>query len=310
MKARTVQTVVFFAFLLALLVPALKIAFAPAPPQYFNVTVQLTNVAPFIHNISINGDATPPFSAVPLEDTWRNVSIVFNVSDANGQADISDASIVATLNFSGTVKRNASGCTTITTGTNDKQYNCTLRFDFFDENSSLYSLNVTAADAAGTRGENNTIAAFTYDILTAITPSISGAGSSLTFASSPGSTNVRPNADQNIRNTGNDAFRRVNFTGFDLNGITEVLGATNFTINWTNSTNAGGNLIGEILGNGTSLVGSGQINFTNTSDSPILPRGNRSNVTLYFSVNISAALTEKTFNASRLWNITVNRDKP
>lgn len=304
MKKQFVHSIVFFILLSALFIPALKLVFAPAPPQFFNVTVQITNAAPRIHNITING-ASPPFSATPLENTHKNISIVFNVSDGNGQADIVDTTISATLNFTGTVKTNFTGCALLDTGTLDKRYNCTLLFDYFDENSTLYTLNITVADASNARSENFTNAAFTYNTLTAITLSISGASQQLTFSTSPGTMNVRPTADQIVRNTGNDAFRILNLTGFDLNGASQILGATNFTVNFTNSTNGGGNLIGQIMGNGTT------INLTNSSiDVPILPRQNNSNVTLYFSVNVSAVLTEKSFNASRLWNISVDRNKP
>src|SRR3989344_926032 len=167
MKKSVIHSTIFFFFLLAIFIPILKIAFAPAPPQIFNVMVNLGNVAPRIHNITING-LQPQFSFAPVENSTKELAITFNVSDGNGQADIVVSTIETTINFTNTVRKNSTGCITITTGLLDKYFNCTILFNYFDENSTLYDLNVTVADAAGSRAENITEAAVTYTILTAI----------------------------------------------------------------------------------------------------------------------------------------------
>ncbi len=305
MKKKAIQSIIFIVFLLALFIPILKIAFAPSPPQLFNVMVTLGNVGPRIHNITINGQQ-PAFSASPTENASRRIDITFNVSDSNGQADIDTASIVATLNFTNTVRKNASACVTITTGTLDKYFNCTLIFPYFDENSTEYDLNITVADLAGVRSENYTTTAFTYTILTAIELSIYN----LTFSTSPGSTDVRPVRDMVIFNRGNDVFRDLNLTTYDLNGVSQIIGASNFTFNITNTTNGGGFLIGNNSvgrtagGNGTNYT------FINGTGEIMARYVNNSNRTLFMSVNVSAELTEKSFNASQAWIIRVDRNKP
>lgn len=305
MKNRTIQSIIFFVFLLALFIPILKIAFAPSPPQLFNVMVTLGNVGPRIHNITINGQQ-PPFSASPTENASRIIDITFNVSDSNGQADIDTASIVATLNFTNTIRQNATACITITTGTLDKYFNCTVLLKYFDENSTSYDLNITVADLTGVRAENITNASFAYTVLTAIELSIYN----LTFSTSPGSTDVRPVRDMVIFNRGNDVFRDLNLTTYDLNGVSQVLGASNFTFNITNTTNGGGFLIGNNSvgrtagGNGTNYT------FLNGTGEIMERYANNSNRTLFMSVNVSSALTEKSFNASQAWVIRVDRNKP
>src|SRR3989338_7908496 len=171
MKKSVIHSTIFFFFLLAIFIPILKIAFAPAPPQIFNVMVNLGNVAPRIHNITING-LQPQFSFAPVENSTKELAITFNVSDGNGQADIVVSTIETTINFTNTVRKNSTGCITITTGLLDKYFN-----------STIYDLNVTVADAAGSRAENITEAAVTYTILTAIELSTYN----LTFSTSPGS---------------------------------------------------------------------------------------------------------------------------
>ncbi|MBI4142064.1 hypothetical protein HY484_04015, partial [Candidatus Woesearchaeota archaeon] len=245
--------------------------------------------------ITING-AQPPFSFAPTENGTREMAITFNVSDDNGQGDIVDSSVVAILNFTGTTKTNTSACTVITTGTNDKYYNCSLIFEYFDENSTLYGLNVTATDVASQRATNFTQAAFTFTVLTAIELTLGN----LTFSGNAGQNNTRETNQMLVRNTGNDVFRELNITAFDLNGINQVIGVTNFTVNFTNSTQGA-------LFLGTSFASNGStVRFTNTS-AGILQRVNNSNKTLSFSVNLSASLNELSYNASRYWNITASR---
>ena len=304
MRKRSFQVVIFWFFLLALFFPFFKIVFAPSPPQLFNVMVNLGNVAPKIHNITINGN-NPPFSFGPIENGTKPISITFNVSDGNGQADIVDSTIIAKLNFTGTTRTNKSACITITTGTNDKYYNCTILFNYFDENATLYDLNVTATDVAGTIGQNVTFSAFTYTILTAIELS----QYNITYSTSPGTSNVRPDNDLTIYNRGNDIFRDINITTFDLQAATQVLGASNFTLNITNSTDSSSNLIGN-NSVGRTAGGNGT-NFSFFNASGIFVKYvNNSNTTIFMSVNVSSSLTEKSFNASQAWVIKVDRTKP
>ncbi len=290
MKKRIVHSLFFIFALLALLLPVLKITFAPAPPQTFNVTVTITNSAPNITFVGINGDITEPFSVAPLENASRLVQIEFNVSDGNSAGDINDGSVRVQLSTPVTTKTNVSACVLVTTGVNDKRFNCTLHFEYFDQNATFYDLNITAYDNSSSKGENFTTAAFTYSILTAIELTLA----TLQFQGVPGAVDVRPNSDIRVRNTGNDRLRRVNITAYDLNGKNQIIGVTNFTVNYTNSSE------GNVTGNGT------EISFSNDT---FLQPVNTSNMTLFFTLNISRTLTEKTYNASKLWSITVSRDK-
>lgn len=276
-KVNLLAVAVFTALLLAAIIPFARIVFAPSPPQTFNVTLSITNVAPTITAVQASA------SFAPVEDAQATIYLWFNASDSNGASDMDRAAMNISVN--GTNKINSS-CTVAATAGNLRQYNCSFKMDYFDQSSASWVMNATINDSTGNSVRNDSIT-MTYQVLTAIKLD----KTSISFSGAPGTNGVAAsNNPLAVRDTGNDNFFAVNLTAFDLNGTTQKLGSGNFTVNKTNTAT------GQALTNNTML------NVTSAT----ISRGNNTNSTLYFYVDIPSGLSDPQFNSSKDWSITVS----
>lgn len=205
-------------------------------------------------------------------------TIVFNVtvSDADGASDINDSSVIALFNQSGTIRINNTACPANgESNTTSKNYTCVVSLYYFD-NSSAWSINVTANDLGNKTYYNDSPKTFSYGTLKsfAIAPTF------ITFPSvAPGNTNVTSRQNTTLNNTGNVVINDlgVQINAIDLQGGTttnKYLNASNFTASWNPILSMCVNTTAVVGGNGTLLINNTDVGVVGAN----LTIGNRSEV--------------------------------
>jgi hypothetical protein len=238
----------------------------------FNVTLVVGNDAPLISWVNSS------FSLTPVENSTGVYQFTFNATDANGAADLDDASATVRVAL-GTQTATSSACTGTASG-NTKYYNCSVALPYYYNASASWSINASVEDIGNSYAENTT-QTFTYNELKAIalqyaTLSFSGSAGASDLAASQGA--------QRIYNTGNYDFLELNLTAYDLrNGTNAWIGAGNFTVNITAS---GG--LGQLLVNSTA------VNVTNGN----LTHAQGTSTTLNLYLDIPGGQASGTYSAA------------
>ena len=216
---------IFMITSLAILSPVIGQVFGANNTQdYFNISLVISNSAPTMGSA---GDS----SGTPTEATTTSVSVLFNVSDPNGNSDVDPTQAYVNITY-GAVTRESSSCQNYaawTTG-NNRGINCTINMYYYDTPGE-WNISVRAQDSNPTIVSSNDAATFTYGGLAAFSLS----KNSITFSSeAAGTNNINSSNDpQVLNNTGNEAFTYINITGHELSNGVDTIGAGNFTVNAT-----------------------------------------------------------------------------
>ncbi len=194
-----------------------------APSDTTDVTVQVGNTPPTISAVQ----ALPVINL--LAGTTVNVAVNFTASDANGAADLNDASALATLTQVGEPARSG-GCIVEASTSAEKTYICTVTLQYYDA-SGVWTLNVSVADSASQNASDDSqtaTVALLRDIT--ITPA------NINFPTvAPGLTDILASVNTTVTNNGNFVVPSngdLTITAFNLTGQvtpTENIPATSFT---------------------------------------------------------------------------------
>ncbi len=238
-------------------------------------------------------------SAIPTGGTTTIVYFTFNASDEDGASDInvSSASVNITLNAPGGQSRDNTSCTNIATSGNVVQFNCSVKFYYYDNSSSSWVINATIYDNSNVIGINDSVI-FTYNSLSAmdlVTASLAFSNAVL------GQENKTSDSPIILNNTGNFKFNDISITGYDLTGVSNSnykIGVGNFTVNVTNATVGAGLQ----LQNGTSLLISGAKLRQRRRN-----QATAGNTSLYFWLDIpsSSEIILQSYNSTASWTVTV-----
>ncbi len=279
-----------------------------------NITTQVvSNNVPVVFN-----DSVALNSSVTLTDGGdTEFTVRFNVTDADGVGNLNNAAAGVNITYNGIKRSNNSGnCENQDNGANTRLYTCKVVFRYFDNSSSIWDINITAADSLGAVGYNDSSnygaaggGGAAHNLTINSLSAFSIVSSSIASTTSMNTQNVEMTFV--INNTGNFDFTLINLTPTDLNAsLTDIFKLEyNFSINATASTGIG---FGVNLTNGTptnfsdSLLG-GQLSATLPHKTSLISgQGStegdtKANRTLYIYIDIpqnKGLSTGVTYNAS------------
>jgi len=257
-----------------------------------NRTVLINSSA--VANIAPNISFVYASSATPNDGSSKEVYILFNASDGDGFGDINVSTANVTLNFS-TTFRNSTNCTLQEGAGTTAKINCTVIIYYFDPDG-LWTINVSVKDNSSVIAYNDTTL-HTMNVLSAMQIS----PTSLSFGTSLGTGDSDINATDDpliVNNTGNQDFTTIQVRGVNLAGLerpSEIVPASNFTVNITDNWNA----------NGTYLVNGTLVTIGGSSVSS----GNNSFEQLFFFIDsLNSSLSPQTYDTSLhgIWNVSVS----
>jgi len=248
---------------------------------YYNITINATDFAGNqilrnISNINISNDVgntppiiynvTAPILTLIAGSHFATVNITFNVTDADGVDDLTDATAGVNITLAGVTRQNTSGnCQVITSSFNngkDRTYSCLVAFRFHDNASDRWIVNATVTDSQDNIATNDTAADGAVNLTINSLTAFSLVLDSLTLSSGLSSTNNE--VTFTVNNTGNVNFTGLNLTPYALNAsitdflmlggeTTETRGSANFSFNTSSSS----------LGFGIGLINATPINISN-----------------------------------------------
>ncbi|MGY4884633.1 MAG: hypothetical protein ACP5NZ_03600 [Nanobdellota archaeon] len=221
-------------------------------------------------NITVTGGTAPRIIAVYNETSTTVASgvnegpapsyvpLVFRVEDADGIANLNNATATVNFSKSGETTRTNSSCifergkSTAT----QANYSCNVTMWWYD-GPGTWSINVYITDLSGNSAYNSTVKNLTVGATDGLLANVT----SLTWSSiAPGASNTEASQFMGINNTGN-RYRSVLVNSSDLLGettYTKALGATNFSVK-----------------NAAGCEGTPMVNRTDTNiTSATLPHGN------------------------------------
>ncbi|MBI2141148.1 hypothetical protein HYU16_01870 [Candidatus Woesearchaeota archaeon] len=278
-------------------------------PYSLYIAVSTGNTAPVVFNGSVALNGT-----VSLTDGGKTqFTVNFNVTDADGTANIDNTKSRVNITYNGITLTNDSGnCVTQDASSTTRTYSCMVAFSYFNNATTIWSINLTAADNAGSIAFNDSLSAGNNNNGAGHNVSVGSLSAfKLMLNSSITSANL---GDTNkevgivINNTGNFDFTQINVTPYDLNAsLTDFfkLGGGNFSINATQSSSSGF---------GDSMVNATPMNVTDSNGplSATLPHkttneGDRlGNRTLYIYIDVPSnkgLSSGVTYNSSRAWEV-------
>ncbi len=295
--------------ILFILVLGATVVAAQVGPKNLFVAVTISNNAPVVTFTNTSMNATVTLS----DGTTSQILIQFNITDADGTSNINNAAVGVNITFNGVKRSNNTGnCANLGDASSTvRSYACTVLFYYYDNSSTLWDINLSAADNTGATASNSSKSAGTNSSAHNLTVSSLSAFSLVT----PSVVSTANLGDSNteitvvVNNTGNFDFTILNVTPFDLNAsLTDFfkLGG-NFSVNATASTG---------IGFGTGLVNNTPVNFSDSTGvsatlqhkvtSEADTKGNR---TLYIYVDVpnSKGLSSGvTYNVSSAWQLFVS----
>jgi hypothetical protein len=225
----------YFICLLLSLMALSTLGYAALTTQTFTVAVTTADNAPRVYNVT-------PAAVTPVSQNHRaSLTIEFNVTDADGVADLVNSGARVNVSLGGVTRTNDTGnCEVVTSSFNggtDRTYRCVVPIRYHDNASSLWTINATINDTAGNVAANYSQTA-TVNSLSAL----SMVSADIALSGSLGSTNNELTFILN--NTGNFNFTKLNLTPYDLNAsVTDFFklggettrGTANFSFNTTSS---------------------------------------------------------------------------
>ncbi len=307
------------AVIFLLVLSGIVIALEVNKPLY--VAITLGNNAPIAFNktVAIN-------TSITLTDGIKTEYVVsFNVTDADGAANINTAAVGVNITLNGVKRSNNSGNCEFTNNGGDvltRAYSCKVVFYYYDNASQLWEINLSAGDTTGAVGHNDSQSpgsgGAAHNVTVNSLSAFQMVQDSLVTSASLGDVNKELSFV--VNNTGNFDFTLINVTPYDLNAsLTDFFKlGYNFSINATQST----------PGWGTNLTNATPANFTATGDglggeisailshktSLITGQGStegdtRANRTLYIYIDVpnnKGLSTGVTYNASAAWEMILS----
>ncbi|MBI2550475.1 hypothetical protein HYV83_04830 [Candidatus Woesearchaeota archaeon] len=285
---------------------------AQVGPKSLFVAVTTGNTAPIVFNnsVALNGTIT-------LSDgsTTTQFVVAFNVTDSDGTANINDAKVGVNITFNGVKRSNNSGnCLVGASSSTTSAYSCIVVFNYFDNSTTLWEINLSAEDDAGSLAYNdsrtagNVAGGAGHNITVSSLSAFTLQTTSVVSSASLGTTNNELTIV--VNNTGNFDFTILNVTPFNLNAsLTDIFALNgNFSINATASTTGG---FGDNLQNATPRNITDSALLSNVSAT--LPHkitggaaDNLGNRTLYIYVDVPSdkgLSSGVTYNSSRAWEL-------
>ncbi len=267
----------------------------------------VTNTAPIVFNSSVALNS----SVTLTEGGKTQFTVAFNITDADGTADIVNATVGVNITFNGIRRSNNTGnCQNLgDSSSTTNAYSCIVVFNYFDNSTTLWDINITAADVAGLVSHNDSQSPGSGAAHNLTVESLSAFSLSTGSVATTANINIQDNElSFVINNTGNFDFTILNVTPFNLNAsITDIFALNgNFSINATPSTS---------LGFGDNIQNATPRNFTESSNqiSATLPHkitsgeaDNLGNRTLYIYIDIplnKGLSTGVTYNSSLAWEL-------
>lgn len=269
-------------------------------------------------NPQINVSNATNFYIDPLAGNTTKVTIVFNVTDADGAGDINASTSVVNFtlggrdgqfftNISASATSDQGTCGNYSDGSTAVFVNCTVILPYFSNSSTLWVVNISVKDRFGGTGINDTLRFIINTLDSVALPYTFVNFSNVTL----GQANVRAYPHLLINNTGNDDFKMINISGTALVGTTTTSETVPITSFGVNSTNSSANQYKTFPANGIvtlteSNSGTGGFNLTLThgSTDAMAPINTKGNVSAFFWVNVpSSGLSSQLYNAT--WNVTV-----
>jgi len=216
---------VFVFAMLALLSSSIVAGFFHKDPDLspVDVTANVGNEPPTVVSVSAVTDSGGVAGTVnPFSGGTRDAFVSFVMDDANGGNDLNLASGIAEFDITGnpnalrTVACSAAAtCPACANPATQRNYTCTVQMQYYDIDG-VWNVNVSAADSAGIRVENN-INTFTYTSLFAVNIAIpSIAWGTLGIAASD--FNQTADLSLGIENFGNTVLNTMNVNASQLNG--------------------------------------------------------------------------------------------
>jgi len=293
-----------------------KIVTGKATSIPYNVSVPLVganSVKIMVWNQTLTGGAVDP-----IENSTRTIQFNVTVVDQDGNADINDTSVVATLYASGTagevVRTNLTaypGDRCVSIGVNNatsENYTCGINMWYYDLNVS-WTINVTANDMGNKTYINDSTKNLTYGYLGSfiLDPIL------ITWPSiAPGDVNKTSAQNSTLNNSGNQYIipGNIKVTAIDLRGITtttQFLNASNFTASWNGTGGANSGVCNNATGGaGTKLVnvtavGIGGANLTKGNQSIV--GADLAHETIYYCIPQVPMLVSQTYasNTTGAW---------
>ena len=196
-----------------------------------NASVAVASIAPVI---AFN-DVEPPATQTITENSYINVSFVFNATDADGAGTLNNASATGYFNRTGQLNVSANYTCRVLSNVNTttNRYNCTVPLWWFAENGT-WTVNVTINDTSGSFAQQ-TGRTFTV----AETKGMQMDPQALTWTGiNLGNQNKTATGNITINNTANVNLGNVNVTGYNLHGRTtpaQFIYAANLSVNTANA---------------------------------------------------------------------------
>nr|MCK4930162.1 hypothetical protein [Nanoarchaeota archaeon] len=225
-----------------------------------NITVNVSNVAPIIDNVSNISNQDPNPEAIKM------VEVNFTASDPDGVSDLNDSTAKAVFSKGGVTREG--NCTPNDIDENTTEYNCSVGMQYYDS-AGTWAINVSVMDNASLSAYNDTTN-FSYNELLYIqvSPTVFGFGDYYL-----GDTDK--NASSNpllIDNMGNVNLTIINITAYNLVNGSYTLGVSNVTVNVSDA-------VGTALQHSTELT----IPYANVN---VDVGGVDANESLYFYITI------------------------
>ena len=238
------------------------------------------------------GNTAPKITSVHAVDnvgltsgTTKTIYVFFNVSDAEGYADVNVSSAIVNLNKTGETTRTSTSCTSLNETGNDIIINCSIDMYFYDAQGS-WDINATINDNTEENAENIT-RALTVSAL----DSISLNDSSLSFGNpASGEADVKGDVEL-IINFGNSDYTVMQVKGQNLTGAVNGynISATTFSVNNLDSAA------------GEALVENADVTVVSLT----LNHGVEANTTMYTYVDVPVIVAD-TYTTAIDWTITAS----
>ena len=263
--------------------------------SFFLVELTISGRAPIIFDVNWTAAGA---SGNLVEGSSVLFNFTFNVSDPDGFTDINHNTAIMNITLgagqaNGLANWNNTGCTTLSNySTNYSFMSCLVRFNYYDNASSEWVINVSIEDSTGTKTVNDTYTAFTINSLTAMKL----ANAAINFSSvNVGTNDVAADAPLIVNNTGNFQFNTINITAKNLIGRTtasDTIGASNITVNTV------------AAAGGTRVNSTASMTITGATLTNGAPETGKGNMSLFFYVDVPAGLSAQTYNSTN-WEIVL-----
>lgn len=230
-----------------------------------NITVGINltgvNNGPIIYYV------TPNLQPLPSENSTVNVDFTFSVNDSDLCGNIDTTSGRGIVQLNGVTRSNLSCTASACNDAYSLNFTCTVQMWYFD-NSTAWTINVSAADINANRTENTSITLTPQQITT-----IGGINMSLNFTGvTIGATNFKSNNNITIYNIGNKPLAvKINATDLQGQGVdtSQFIYASNFSMNTTSALACSGTTLANATQ--TTLVGVTANFGNNTAGQGITP---------------------------------------